>query len=260
MNFFFGFNNDHIKSNLTIPKFNNNSIYKDCSIYSAKPIDNKWIIEKINCYQNNHFFFLENKFIKNDLLFFLANDSELKNFSYSNITDFSSLNNFTDTKPSAFRANFKIYIDEGGFSSYQSEYPYSMTLKTGNILSPIHNLLNKEADKNIILFRNIYCLPNHNESKIYIFNIETKKILKTETIKNNFSNQIEISKDLINQNIYIFSELALGIPLFITIKNLHISFEHTHPPHHYILSENQFRVTGRIKKEIKELINADHQK
>ena len=36
MNFFFGFENKILKSELTIPKFNNNSDYNDYSIFSAK--------------------------------------------------------------------------------------------------------------------------------------------------------------------------------------------------------------------------------
>ena len=35
-------------------------------------------------------------------------------------------------------------------SSYQSDYPYSMTTRNGNIVSPIFNLLNKKADQNLL--------------------------------------------------------------------------------------------------------------
>ena len=31
-----------------------------------------------------------------------------------------------------------------------------MTLKNGNILSPIHSLLDEDSDENLILFRNIH--------------------------------------------------------------------------------------------------------
>ena len=44
-----------------------------------------------------------------------------------------NFNNFTDTSP-AFRANLKIYLDKGGFSSYQSEYPYNMITKRGSVV------------------------------------------------------------------------------------------------------------------------------
>ncbi len=258
MNFFFGFENKILKSELTIPKFNNNSDYNDYSIFSAKPKNNQWLVEKIECKEDNHFFFIENQLIKNDLFFFLAHKNQIKNEYYSNIKDFFNINNFTDTKPSAFRANFKIYIKDGGFSSYQSEYPHTMTLKNGNILSPIHSLLDEDSDENLILFRNIHHEPNNKESKIFFIDIKLKEILAVKKIKNNFSNQIEVNKGLIGKNVYLFSEQVLGIPLYISIKNKHISFEHTHPPHHYILSENQFSVIGKLKKEIKEIINENY--
>ena len=258
MNFFFGFNNEILKSELTIPKFNNHSVYSDYSIFSAKPQNNEWIVEKIECEEDDHFYFIDDKLIKNDLFFFLAHCDQIEKKNYFNIKDFSNKNNFTDTKPSAFRANLKIYIKDGGFSSYQSEYPHSMTLKKGNILSPIHSLLDKDADENLILFRNIYDAPNNDESKIFFIDIKSKEVLTIKKVKNNFSNQIGISKTLISKNVYIFSEQALGIPLYISIKDNHISFEHTHPPHHYILDEKQFSATGKLKNEIKEKINENN--
>jgi len=255
MNFFFGINEKYLNSTITIPKFNNNSLYKNYSVFSAKPNGNNWAIQKVKCNQSDHFFFIENQIIKNNLIFFLAHETEVDKLIYSNLDDFAQKNNFTDTLPSAFRANLKVYIEGGGFSSYQSEYPYSMTKKNGNILSSLDTLLDKEADLNLILFKNIYYLPNHDESRIFFINIKTKEILDIKKIKNNYSNQIEISKELIAKNVYIFSEKALGVPLYISIKNEHISFEHTHPPHHYILSKDQFRVIGKIKNQIKEMIN-----
>ena len=98
MNFFFGFENKILKSELTIPKFNNNSDYNDYSIFSAKPINNQWVVEKIECKEDKHFFFIENQLIKNDLFFFLAHKNQIKNEYYSNIKDFFNINNFTDTK------------------------------------------------------------------------------------------------------------------------------------------------------------------
>ena len=77
-------------------------------------------------------------------------------------------NNFTDTIPSAFRANLKIYTTKNSFSSYQSEYPYSMTKKTGNILSPVSILLDNNADKNFI-FLEIYIFYPINLSLKFFF-------------------------------------------------------------------------------------------
>ena len=67
MNYFFGINNDIIKSKLTIPKFQNRSpnTNKDIKLFKCYPDDNKWKLEEI--YQNtnskykNDFFITERK-------------------------------------------------------------------------------------------------------------------------------------------------------------------------------------------------------
>ena len=38
-------------------------------------------------------------------------------------------------------------------------------------------------------------------------------------------------------------------------KNSDLSFEHTHPPHTYILNKNKYEVVGKLKKKINEIIN-----
>ena len=70
MNFFFGLKNNYFESKLTIPKFNNDSKYRSCLVFSAKPECNKWIIQKVECEQDEHFYFVENKLIQNDNIFF----------------------------------------------------------------------------------------------------------------------------------------------------------------------------------------------
>ena len=67
-------------------------------------------------------------------------------------------NKFTETSP-AFRANFIIKKINGGFSSYQSEYPFNMTTKNGSITSGTASLTSKNANKNYIIFRNIFIEP-----------------------------------------------------------------------------------------------------
>ena len=53
---------------------------------------------------------------------------------------------------------------------------------------------------------------------------------------------------------YIFSDGYLGIPIYVSIKNEHLSMEHTHPPHLYIWGNDKFEKVGKIKKEINEII------
>ena len=126
-----------------------------------------------------------------------------------------------------------------------------MTLKNGNIFSSVSTLLNNEAEENYILFRNIFYKPIVERFKIYFINIKTKKILKIEEAYSNTSNLIFIEKNLINEDVYIFSDSYLGIPIFISKNRNHLSMEHTHPPHHYILSDNKFKIITQIKNEIK---------
>jgi hypothetical protein len=80
--------------------------------------------------------------------------------------------------------------------------------------------------------------------------IEKEIILKT-----NNTNIIDIDKDLIKPEIFFFTVKYLGIPIFLSLKKKHLSFEHTHPPHSYIYSENKFELISKIKKEFNEIVN-----
>ena len=71
----------------------------------------------------------------------------------------------------------------------------------------------------------------------------------------NYSNFIELDKNILSPEIYIFSKNYLGVPIFLTIKNKHLSCEHTHPPHEYILSEDKFFKVSELKNKINEIIN-----
>ena len=249
MNFFFGINNEEFSSEIQIPTFQNrNPKCTNISLYKASIEQKMWKIEKLNSNKiNDNFYIVKGDEITNYDAYFLANDEDLVTFKNDKLNDF---NKFTDTTPS-FRCNFKIYLNEGGFSSYQSEYPFEMTLKNGNIFSSVSTLLNNEAEENYILFRNIFHKPRIERFNIYFINIKTEKILKIEDAYSNTSNLIFVDKDLINKDVYIFSDSFLGIPIFISKNRNHLSMEHTHPPHHYILSDNKFKIIRQIKNEIK---------
>jgi hypothetical protein len=255
MNFFFGIKNSLLSCNLTIPKFQNfGKISNCCNLYEAYPENNLWSINKIECEQDKSFFFLNNEILDNKKIFFLAEKNEAKYLKNNNV-HLLNINKFTNTKPSAFRSNLKIFIPEKGFSSYQSEYPFDMTQRNGSISSPINMLLNKEADYNFIFFKNIFYKPQHDRSKLYFIDLKKKEIIKEVEIKENYLNEIKVNKEQIMENVYIYTEKCLGIPLYVSVKNSHISFEHTHPPHHYILSEDRFKTVTRIKNELKNIIN-----
>ena len=255
MNFFFGIKNIDLSSQITIPKFQNNGLHNNhYNVYSSIPQNGKWLIKKLLCKENENFFFINNDDISSDNFFFLSSENEIINKYNDDFSKLLNLNTFTDTFPSAFRSNLRIYLDGGGFSSYQSEYPFEMTNKSGSILSPTSTLLNIDAEKNLIFFKNIFHLPIQESRFIYFVDIVAKKVLEKIEIRNNFLNEIEVNKSLIKSNIFIFSKNCLGIPLYVSMKNKHISFEHTHPPHHYILSDDKFKKIANLKYEINQII------
>ena len=71
----------------------------------------------------------------------------------------------------------------------------------------------------------------------------------------NFLNEIIVDKEFIKPEVFLFTDKYLGVPIFCSIQSNHVSFEHTHPPHEYIISENKFKVVSELKKEFNEIIN-----
>ena len=254
MNFFYGINNNLFKSEVQIPLFQNRNFKKsNLKLFKSYPQNNKWILKKISNKKiiKDYFYILKNEDILSNEIFFLADETIFNEFDDKKLKNF---NNFTDTSP-AFRANFKIYLNQGGFSSYQSEYPYSMITKKGTILSSISSLANSDADKNYVLIKNIFEEPIEENFKAYLVNYKTKSIEEQFEIKTNYANCIEISNKLIKPEIFLTTDKYLGIPMFVSVKNNFLSFEHTHPPHEYILSENKFIKVTNLKKEINEIIS-----
>jgi len=253
MNFFSGINNNLFKSEIQIPLFQNKNFTKsNLRLFKVYPKNGKWILKKIsNKKIIDYFYILKNEDISNNEIFFLADETILNEFDDKKL---KNLSNFTDTNPS-YRANFKIYLTRGGFSSFQSEYPYSMINKKGTILSSINSIANPDADKNYILIKNIFVEPIEENFKAYLVNYKTKCIEQKFEIKTNYTNCIEINNNFIKPEIFLVTDKYLGIPMYISVKNNHLSFEHTHPPHEYILSENKFLKVTNLKKEINEIIS-----
>ena len=254
MNFFYGINNNLFKSEVQIPLFQNSNFKKsNLKLFKSYPENNKWILQEISNKKiiKDSFYILKNEDISSNEIFFLADETIFNKFDHKKLKNF---NNFTDTSP-AFRANFKIYLNQGGFSSYQSEYPYSMITKKGTILSSISSLANSDADKNYILIKNIFEEPIEENFKAYLVNFKTKSVEEQFEIRTNYTNCIEINKKLIKPEIFLTTKNYLGIPMYVSVKNNFLSFEHTHPPHEYILSENKFIKISNLKKEINEIVS-----
>ena len=78
--------------------------------------------------------------------FFLAHENEVKNYLIENEGKIlKDINKFTNTAPS-YRCNLRIFVYNLGYSSYQSDYPFKMINKNGNILSSLY-LTNKSRQK-----------------------------------------------------------------------------------------------------------------
>lgn len=132
MNYFFGINNNIFKSEIQIPTFKNKSLKPmNVKLFKCYPENKKWILKDISDTKiNKYFYALKNENISNKEIYFLADDKIYQKFDGAKLDNFNS---YTDTKPE-FRSNLKIYINNGGFSSYQSEYPHSMIKKKRNHL------------------------------------------------------------------------------------------------------------------------------
>jgi len=253
MNYFFGLKSNFFTSQITVPRFQNRGDANlNYNLYELSIENYLWSIKKLeNLEINDDFFLITKDKIDNDKIFFLATEKDLNNFDKSKLT---KLNSFTDSIPS-YRANLKINLKGGGFSSYQSEYPHNMTLKKGTILSSVSSMANLDAEKNYVIIKNIFTEPIKEKFNIFFVDINNKKILDNVEIQTNYTNLIEINKSLIKPEIFLVTDKYIGIPIFISEKKLHLSFEHTHPPHEYILSDDKFIKITELKREINEIIN-----
>ena len=169
MNFFFGIKSDNLDSKLTIPRFQNSlRKNKKCNLYQLKIINQSWEINHLSEVESlGDFYNIESTLIENNSIYCLATNEETQKLNNINSPRLIDFNDFTNTSPS-YRANLQVFIKGGGFSSYQSEYPFSMATKKGSILSPLSSLLNKEADKNILFLKNIYEFPIEEEFRVFL--------------------------------------------------------------------------------------------
>ena len=256
MNFFFGIKSLNVDSKLTIPRFKNSHPTRpEYKVFQLKINNQRWEVNNlIDEELNKDFFKIDGNLIDNGSIFCLATQEEILDFKNNHYSKLINFNNYTDTSPS-FRANLQVSIKDGGFSSYQSEYPFSMVTKKGSILSPLSSLFSKDADKNILLLKNIYELPVNEEFGVFFVNLKTKKILKKEIALTNFLNEYIIEEEFIKPDVFLFTDKYIGIPIFCSIQDNYVSLEHTHPPHEYIMSDGRFKVISELKKEFNEIIS-----
>ena len=256
MNYFFGIKSKFFDTKLTIPKFQNKKKLKNkILLYEASIQENHWKIENLSGYtEDENFFFLDQKILDNDKIFFITDGKKGDELNKIHYSELKSFDNCTNTNPS-YRSNIMLSNDAGGFSSYQSDYPFNMISKKGSILSSLSLLTNKFADKNILLLKNIYKKPSNESFYVYFINYKLNKIVHKEKIYTNQTNFIDLPVEFLNNEMYLFTDEYLCVPLYISIKNNNISFEHTHPPHEYILSEDRYIKITDLKKKFNEIIN-----
>ena len=224
-------------------------------VFQLQISNKKWKIKNLRDIEmNRDFYEIDSSLIDNGSIFCLATKKEITELEKNNYSKLINLNNYTDTSPE-FRANLQISILGGGFSSYQSDYPFQMVTKKGSILSPLSNLCNRGADENIIFLKNIYELPIQDEFGVFFVNLKTKKVLKKMVGVTNFLNEIIVEKEFIQPEVFLFTDKYIGIPIFCSIKNKHISLEHSSPAHEDIISKDKFRIINELKKELREIIS-----
>ena len=256
MNFFFGIQNDVVSSTLEIPIFQNQGIFfSDAVLYKLTILNSQWkikIIDKLK--KNSSFFHVSNSEINNSDIFFIGSEEDKKKLNSEKLVCF---NNFTSHIPQGptYRSNLRIQMDNFGFTSYQSDYPFNMIGAKGSVVTSLAAVTNKNADKNYIFFRNIFDLPTHNKFDIYIVDLKEKKIKTTFEAKTNFSNFFELQNQYLLPEMFIVSKNYLGIPIYISEKDGQLSMEHTNPPPSSILSSDRLLISKKFKKEISEIIN-----
>jgi hypothetical protein len=253
MNYFFGFNGLVLSTKLTIPKFQNRSKPNpNLCLWGIISSKDNWVIKKEQTAEDENFFYVDTLQIDNHKVFILATEEEVRNFSSNKLIPIS---NFTSTLP-AYRSNFKLIHRSGGFSSYQSEYPSGMVGKKGSIISSIKSLLNIKAKENYILVRNIYHSPIIDSFDGYLIDYKSKQVLEKIPLQTNTTNCIKVEKKYLLPNVFLYTDGYLGIPIYISQDKGHLSMEHTHPPHSYILSNNVFKKVSELKKEFYEIVHS----
>ena len=122
------------------------------------------------------------------------------------------------------------------------------------MIAPLGLLGNKDAE-NKIYIPNIIDEPKIEKYDLYFVDIKKKKVLYNEKIYTNQVNEIELKNEFIEPSVFLCTKDYLGIPIFVSQKDSHLSMEHTHPTHENILSNDRFSKTNELKNKINEIIN-----
>ena len=249
MNYFFFTSSDDYHCRLTIPKFRGDGrTRRENKLICARIVDGAWVFENVEADgEDEAFWFITDKsFQKNDI-FFIANRGEL--FRQKEEINLMELNQFTDTDP-AYRANLEVSNFKGGWSSYQSEYPYRMTCRRGTIFSNVATLSNPGAILNGCFLRNIFHAPIIERFRVLVFDSSTENVLLETHATTNTTSYISFDGLPTEQgNFVLWAEGFLGIPIYVSTDQFdNISMEHTHPPHESVHGADRFALVGKMKE------------
>lgn len=255
MNFFFHTKAKDFQSLLTIPKFQNSGVFADnLNLFNANIVDNKWSVEETSCVEDPFFWTIDCKDGDDRKIYFLATEKEASLIEKRN--KLCDLNHFTETIPD-YRANLMIKNSVGGFSSYQSEYPFIMTTKLGTLYSDCGMLTSEKCKSVGIFVKNIYMEPIYRDIPFYLYDDLSGKVISTFKLSLNETNFIDLTdfKDILS-HCFLFAKNYLGVPIYvIEYEDGNLSFEHTHPPHASIGGSERFSLVNRLKGVANEKIS-----
>ncbi len=145
-----------------------------------------------------------------------------------------------DPAPASERGAIR-FIKGNSQSSYQGEYPYQMSDRSGGTLlsfGPLFLGQPSEAHTKILLL-NMHSgeLSDKKEFQAHLASVSTKNILQTCDYTYNSAAVFHIEHSLISEELVLFSHHTAGIPIYVTyepnVKDPLLSVEHTHPPTDY---------------------------
>lgn len=257
MNYFFFTSSDDYDCRLTIPKFRvDGRTRPDNKLIRARIIGGSWDFETVDAdEENDAFWYLDVASFDADDILFIATPQELRRQRKEK--NLINLNDFKDSDP-AFRCNLAVSNGEGGWSSYQSEYPYRMAGRRGTIFSNIATLSNPGEKLDGCFLRNIFHQPIVESYRVAVLDTATDKVVMEASASSNRSSYISFD-DLPPDrgNLVLWAENFLGIPIYVSSDDRHnISMEHTHPPHESVHGVDRFALVGRMKAKYDEKLSS----
>lgn len=257
MNYFFFASSNDYNCRLTIPKFRaDGGMRCENRLIRARVINGSWdfqIVQVEN--ENDAFWYVNDKVFQSNDIFFIATKDEFLHQKQAN--SLLELNRFTHTDP-AFRCNLEVSNPKGGWSSYQSEYPYRMIGGRGTIFSNVATLSNPGVKLNGCFLRNIFIEPIVERFRVLVFNAASGSILLETHAKTNTTSYISFDGLPVEQtDLVLWAEGFLGIPIYVSTDQFNnISMEHTHPPHESVHGAERFALVRKMKDQYEKKLNS----